>query len=1308
MKKIFLLTLLVINLLASPIDDAKNLFDNIGKHKEAIEIFKKLKDNPEAQYYLGKAYLYGMGVKIDKKKAFQYTTNSANQQSSSGLNLLGLIYQYGYGVNKDELEALSYYKQSAKLGNTKAMKNIGQLYHDGDIVKKDSQKAISWFKKAIEHGDKRAYLNIGDLYFEEKKDKEALEWYLKYEKLINKNNPSSSLFYNKVGILYLSIQDYTKAYEYILNATNLGNFQYAFNLYHITRADPSSEPKQKEAVYWLEKASDAGQNKTKSLKLSQNLLYGYYLYDSNQAEEAVKLAKNAYENEGNIQLGCKVASYYANNMEHNLDLQKSYNILKEILSTNQPSRDTSSCYSTLSFMYRIGNFLAKDINKSLENSQIIFEKIYNRQYSMPAQKIADIYLKELNDFKNAEKWYKITYDLSGDEKYLTYVDAYRKKQQAESASIMKNGTNQTKQVFPIVDNFYKKEQVINTLESKDYYFISAADKSIKIYNKKTKELYKELRGWIGNGIFGTTIQMAFDEQKKLLYCANLNSAEDWSKNGIIKVFDISNGKVVKTINTTKVPKITYLDISKDGKYLVALSNAIINIINTETNEREHYNFSNIVNFRVANIVQKNNDYLINVLGNDKNLYTFSTNKKRLLAKEPFTNQEQFKSCSCDPQDIFKNNPLNIDKVTINDKKLYLKTDISDNLKVFDMEKLTFLESSEQVKFKTANKSDIKIELKNYDSTLEIYKNSQLLSTIVWGWDVRALKYKIIDDKYIIVTTTDITVMYIFNLKAEPIAQLSGFLSLQINIVYKDGYLITWGEDNTIHTWDIDNLKKLDKKEKVYNADLLQSMPGVLDMFVESDEELKELMELQYNQNNRLFMLTPKEFKKYMKMFLLKKETIYPLASLYIKDNEWLVYNKQGLYASSKNGANLIKYHLNQGLYKEAKIIKNDQIFEKFYRPDLIKKLLAKEKITIDLDLESIISNIKAPEVKIIDTRFVDKKNLELTYQICDAGNGISHPSIILNGISANIGNSRGLTVETIPKKANKCRLYKNTIMLRAGENTISIKAFDSNKTILNKSKEMEVIANYKKVSKGDLYFLSIAVAEYKNKSLTLKYPVKDAQAIKQKIQLKNTTLYNQTHIYELHDSNVTKDYIDKAFDQISKNITVNDAFILYIAGHGVSKNGLYYFLPYDINNTLPQNIEDSAISINDIKHNLSKIHTSKSLVLLDTCQSGAMVDNILNDQATITRLSHDDKRNYIVASNQNQVALEGYKNHGVFTYVALDAFENAYFGKQTNLSITNLAAYLESEVPKITQEHFHYKQIPQKYLNGINFHIGTK
>ncbi len=169
MKKLLLLICFMASLYASNVEEAKYLFEH-QEYVKAIEVFNNYENNGEALYYLGKAYLNGMGVDKDGNKAFEFANKSANLNNASGINLLGLLYQMGEGVEKDKMTALIKFQEAAKLGSAKAMKNIGEMYVDGDFVQKNPQEAVRWFEKAIEvfekaidAGDYSGYLNLGDI-----------------------------------------------------------------------------------------------------------------------------------------------------------------------------------------------------------------------------------------------------------------------------------------------------------------------------------------------------------------------------------------------------------------------------------------------------------------------------------------------------------------------------------------------------------------------------------------------------------------------------------------------------------------------------------------------------------------------------------------------------------------------------------------------------------------------------------------------------------------------------------------------------------------------------------------------------------------------------------------------------------------------------------------------------------------------------------------------------------------------------------------------------------------------------------------
>lgn len=1302
MKKIFLIILISIALFGETIQEAKKLFDETKEYKKAIEIFEKNQENGEAQYYLGKAYLYGIGVEKDTKKAFEYAQKSAKQNNSSGINLLGVVYQYGEGVEKDELQALMYYKQAANLGNTKAMRNLGISYAVGDIIKKDYNEAEKWLLKAYELGSSEVAYELGKLYSlnEFKEYQEAIRFFYEYEKT---NSQNLDYVYFRMGDCFYALNQYEESYNYYLKSAELNNPDAMIELYdkfqNFTHIITDTE-----RFNWLKKAA---------LEFNDKYAISFFLYDSDipYNNERIELFKKLYQ-KGNLEAGCRLAYKYGNQLSFNgtinkdLDYDLSYEIIQDIIRKDINSYDNiMSCYSTLSYFYRFGNFLAHDPLKAIDINLKLYEKVNQKVNKESIAKfLADTYLNNLQDFENARKWYQITYELTKNEEYLSIVDEYKKSLPVYEPLPKKS----LQEVFPVLDSFSKKEQILTFLESEKYGFLSTNNKSIKMYNKENLELLKEFRSWNGDGILGAFIAMAYDEKNELLYTSTFNSDKDFSKNDTILVFDIKTGKVVKTIENKKALKNTYLTISDDSKYLVAINNEhLLNIIDTKTNVIQYYNLNGQGKFKKAKIEEKDDDHLIHLLSDDNQLFIFSINQKRRIAKEIFSNQvsfdKKFKNkvnySSNDLAKIFKLKSFDIEEVSLDKEILKIKA-TTENLN-FDFNNLSF-DKSKSFQASKSTTSKIKIVTKYDNRILEIYdENDKLLSEISLLY-INALKYQVLDNKYILVVTTAMTNMLVFTLDGRAIANLQGFKALQTNMHYKDGMLASFGADNVVHLFDLNDLEQYSKKEKKYDQEILKSFE-INPLEITGQEFYDEALEtFKFTNNlNKFFSFTPttKQIKSFFSIAALKKEEIRPLASLYIKnEKDWILYTPEGLFTYGGEGKNLLKYHQNQGLYKEAKIIENNQLFDKFYRPDLIKKILAGEKVDIPMDVKSVILNILPPELKILLNKMLNKKDIELTYQICDAGNGIADPKLIINGQAINPPTSRGFSIEKIEAKDEKCKVYKSSHTLSSGENTISLKAYDKDKNIANESEPIKVMTNYTIEEKPNLYFISIAVSDYEDDSLDLNYPVNDVKKVKEKIQQKSKSVYENIYTYELHDNAVTLENINKTFDKIKDKIKINDAFILYIAGHGKSQDGLYQFIPYDGIN---------KISINDIKSNLSKLQNNKSLVLLDTCQSGAALENNIDETSTVNRLAHDDNRNYIVASSPDQVALEGLDNHGVFTYSVLDGFEKAYFPGDDELFVHTLGDYIKRNVPKISKKYFSYEQKAQ-FKKANDFIVGGK
>ena len=78
-------------------------------------------------------------------------------------------------------------------------------------------------------------------------------------------------------------------------------------------------------------------------------------------------------------------------------------------------------------------------------------------------------------------------------------------------------------------------------------------------------------------------------------------------------------------------------------------------------------------------------------------------------------------------------------------------------------------------------------------------------------------------------------------------------------------------------------------------------------------------------------------------------------------------------------------------------------------------------------------------------------------------------------------------------------------------------------------------------------------------------------------------------------------------DKIAAEIHPRDTFILFAAAHGTSENGRFYLIPQDYQSG-PGHLARLAIGQDRLQDWLAnRIKARRAIILLDTCESGALV-----------------------------------------------------------------------------------------------------
>ncbi len=367
-----------------------------------------------------------------------------------------------------------------------------------------------------------------------------------------------------------------------------------------------------------------------------------------------------------------------------------------------------------------------------------------------------------------------------------------------------------------------------------------------------------------------------------------------------------------------------------------------------------------------------------------------------------------------------------------------------------------------------------------------------------------------------------------------------------------------------------------------------------------------------------------------------------------------------------------------------------------------------------------LENIVKPATLPPKVRFVtvsgtsNRPDVNIQADLCDGGGGVGAITLFINKMPVVFEQQgRGLAAR-IKGAVPGCERFERIITLAPGQNILSLMAFNAGNSIESERDQITLQYEVPELDKPRLYLLSIAVNRYRDGDLRLKYSIDDAEGVIKLVAEKSRSLFSGVETYRLHDEQVTKPQLEKVIAKIGGQATRGDVFVLFMAGHGLTDemDGMYYFLPVDFRYTGLESVVKQGISMLDFKRMLSGIQAMKSLFLIDTCNSGSFSEGMasrgVTEKVALNKLARAVGRATIAASSKNQVALEGFQGHGVFSYTVMEGLRGNASNRKGEITINALASYIEETLPERTYKKWGYEQIPQKSLIGSDFPIGLK
>src|SRR5262249_8745713 len=141
---------------------------------------------------------------------------------------------------------------------------------------------------------------------------------------------------------------------------------------------------------------------------------------------------------------------------------------------------------------------------------------------------------------------------------------------------------------------------------------------------------------------------------------------------------------------------------------------------------------------------------------------------------------------------------------------------------------------------------------------------------------------------------------------------------------------------------------------------------------------------------------------------------------------------------------------------------------------------------------------------------------------------------------------------------------KRRLLLEEGDNDIEVVAYNSRNVIASLPVRVTVTrsASMKRVPPR-LFVLAVGINDYAEASMRLNFALPDARAVADAFAKAAKGIYQDVEVTLLHDAAVTRNGLDRAFATLAEKVRPTDVFVLFIAGHGKTVAGRYYFMPQD-------------------------------------------------------------------------------------------------------------------------------------------------
>lgn len=417
----------------------------------------------------------------------------------------------------------------------------------------------------------------------------------------------------------------------------------------------------------------------------------------------------------------------------------------------------------------------------------------------------------------------------------------------------------------------------------------------------------------------------------------------------------------------------------------------------------------------------------------------------------------------------------------------------------------------------------------------------------------------------------------------------------------------------------------------------------------------------------------------------------------IGKNDWMVKTPDGYFDATDNAVSNI--HFVRGM--EA--VGADQLMDEFYVPGLVEDIFSSKRAG-NKSMGSLLDQDPPPVLKL--SGLVQEETAKLYLKAEDRGGGIKEVRLFHNG--------RRVSLEPQIQKVRSdknAKIYSIEYPLVAGHNEFTATA--SSNGNLESNKASVTLFSDSKVPGSTCHILAVGINEYQNKSLNLNYAKTDASSFAEQMQSQGQEIYSNVVLHQIYDREATKENILNRVAELKDQISVNDVFVFYYAGHGSMIDGKFYLVSSGASRLYDgDKMDEYGIEARQLQQAMLDIKALKQLIVMDACQSGGSVEILAQrgapEEKAIAQLSRSSGIHVMAAAGSEQYATEFESlGHGLFTYALLKGLAGDADGapKDGKVTIYELKGYLDDQVPELSILYKGSPQYPHTFSRGQDFPI---